>query len=825
MACVRPALSSTIQPARKRGRPPGTKSGPRAVSVLMAGGRGGQKHTATNDPNAWTMEDAEDTSDEEWQPVDECLPGLVSDDSSTDEEWAGSGEEEAADEDEEAEEEEEAAHDLSSLLYGAGGMQPQGYRLVDIAQLDQWLQQNACCPKHAEQRAAELLEEFVSFCTEDRREVTHNARIKEKHAQFWRRTNPTQDTATKRPRIIPRLRIAGETVAGWSSTLKIECLGRRPHKIPDLETCAPAAGNSVNDIGLRMAAAFMNMGRGANEWLWFAGMLNIPLASTYKRQFKSAERTVGKVAEPLAESTCSDVCRKAAELSKEQGNALALLYGKEIWPVVCGLDGAWPKRSSGNRYDSNGGVVTGTFQRPLQPAASDYAEQLMQQLDGKIMSFSVLQKHCYQCRRVRTQMRKAEPVRYKEEEPEPPAAAVKRHAAKSCHENHAGSSKSMEWHGAIMLANKMIKNGVYIHTMCSDDDSTMKTHLANDLPEPVRTVNFLADRSHRTKTFAKPYYKLVDKKIAGEEEGHSRVSKAVANKVKQYHGLVAVQRGQNADMALSECVRVSEFRGHMLSMIYHLFDIHDHPDYPCGKYFTCRTCEARQNGSNYIPNISHKCCALKGGKLVNSGDPERKFLHGEALLAKFLKIANENLSDEKIRQSFHRASTQVNEGINRKYWSKAPKDRDFSGSSSLFHRVCLTVCEQNLGLFEAQDRIMFQLTRDGLGIFGKVALRRMAGANARSAERKKRREYKAARKHGQAMSAKEALAAGTDDNYQPGAHQLPVTNYQAAAQINQAAPARTKTSAPTCPFCGLLGHKTRRAKACLQHTARTTSSQ
>ena len=76
------------------------------------------------------------------------------------------------------------------------------------------------------------------------------------------------------------------------------------------------------------------------------------------------------------------------------------------------------------------------------------------------------------------------------EEPVPSPKSVKEHAAPNCHENHDGSSKSMEWHGAVTLAEKMVKENVYIAVMCSDDDSTMKDHLFNDPPEPVCIANF-----------------------------------------------------------------------------------------------------------------------------------------------------------------------------------------------------------------------------------------------------------------------------------------------------------------------------------------------
>ena len=54
---------------------------------------------------------------------------------------------------------------------------------------------------------------------------------------------------------------------------------------------------------------------------------------------------------------------------------------------------------------------------------------------------------------------------------------------------------------------------VYVESICSDDDSTMRAHLQHasnngKLPDRIPTPNFLADPSHRIKVTASPFFKM-----------------------------------------------------------------------------------------------------------------------------------------------------------------------------------------------------------------------------------------------------------------------------------------------------------------------------
>eukprot|EP01052_Picozoa_sp_SAG31_P043015 SAG31_NODE_7028_length_1812_cov_2.719206_2_plen_342_part_00 len=317
---------ATWPPKKKGGRPPGSKSGPKAVSCLYPGGSGSQRRGL--DPNAWHLHASSEseTSDEDWLPPP--VDGETTDEDSSDDELLDPDEEELLDPDD------APPCQLHDLDYERTGARPSGYRLMRIDLLDQWLRQNACCPKCAEQRAKNILDEFVSFCGQDKN-FDKDGKLHGKLVQFWQRTAPRARTATKST-MVPRMQIVHEAVSGWSSTFKIACQRpsvnhRRPwvHQLPVLRTSGSSTseetGASTAEVNLRMVSAFANMGRGANDWLWFSAMLNMPLSlRNYKRNYRTAENTLGASAAGLRpgaqlcsqpNSSMCDVARVACDVA------------------------------------------------------------------------------------------------------------------------------------------------------------------------------------------------------------------------------------------------------------------------------------------------------------------------------------------------------------------------------------------------------------------------------------------------------------------------------------------------------------------------------
>ena len=144
------------------------------------------------------------------------------------------------------------------------------------------------------------------------------------------------------------------------------------------------------------------------------------------------------------------------------------------------------------------------------------------------------------------------------------------------------------------------------------------------------------------------------------------------------------------------------------------------------------------------------------------------------------EIFEEFTTDDKCRESLHDMTTQFNEGTNRKYWSKFPKDRDFSGSSGGPIRLSLVVGETNLGMIRFHKHVLKGLGLK-LGRWGHAGLERRVHVMAHSYARKDTREAKAARKYTQVKTAQQAQADGTLD-YQSCSYSHSEIDIQTAVQ-------------------------------------------
>eukprot|EP01050_Picozoa_sp_SAG11_P001791 SAG11_NODE_83_length_17378_cov_5.388622_6_plen_820_part_00 len=640
--------------------------------------------------------------------------------------------------------------------------EPEGYRLVDMRNLVAWLKSNVSCKRCAEDRATNILAEFADFCAEKRIEGVHVAL-----QDFHKAVHAKKSTASK-VHEVAGIEITEETCQGWKSTFQVHCLRRdsryteRCHVLGTLSTSNDieqrADGTTFNfktpEVNARMTDAFMEFGRGAHDWLWMAAKLNMPLSTNnYKDIFAAGQRCIARAALPLAEDSCKEVCEKARKLSWLYGNTPAILatrlpflglQNKEVYPMSIGGDAGWCERSSGHKYESNAGVFTATWQPPVGfvPQSAEQ-RQLAIECTHKVLAYQTLQKDCFECQRLRSAQRKKNPD-------EEPVISEKRKKAHMCQENHHGlHSKSMEWRGAVMCDEWMVKTcNIFIAELCSDDDSTMKKHLRDDMPEPVRLQTSTADHSHRTRTFGSRVYGLLDKKITGEVAGDSRFSKKCAAKCKQYHGLVQAARGKCLNPT------VDLYSTHMMAMLHHLFDDHTKG---CGQLFECKALVARARGDDYVPDIKHK--VLNERLQAVTATEGRRYLSGDKLFGKLKSIFEEFCTEQKCRESMHQQSTQFNEAMNKKYWSKAPKDRDFSGSVSFSTRVALCVGEANWGHVDFHVRLAATLNMNA-GVWTMKALRYIAAIRSKDQAMKTKLETKAKRKYARVLTSKEAYAQG-----------------------------------------------------------------
>ena len=136
----------------KRGRPVGNGE----LRRLEATGSGGRTLPQGADPNPWFWRcqpcDAVDDHFEHSDSDDEWLPDEISDDGSSN---GDSDVELSSSEDED--DEDQHVEDLSNLMYDDGSSILQGYRLINIVQLNGFLNEAVCCRECAEQRTSELL--------------------------------------------------------------------------------------------------------------------------------------------------------------------------------------------------------------------------------------------------------------------------------------------------------------------------------------------------------------------------------------------------------------------------------------------------------------------------------------------------------------------------------------------------------------------------------------------------------------------------------------------------------------------------------------------
>eukprot|EP01050_Picozoa_sp_SAG11_P020036 SAG11_NODE_3302_length_2537_cov_8.562346_1_plen_763_part_10 len=749
-------------PARRRGRPKGSSE----LHALLTDVQERRSHHRSTTRQVVDLWDSD--SDDEWLPPHTSNSDSEEDDSDDDSEfWPDEVPDDNQHEDEVVEK-----VDMRNLSYM--DVEPEGFRLVDISSLNTWLKTEVCCGTCAEARTKDILQEFIDYCAESNFPWTK--KLRSKLLDFHKRANRSKKSATK-VKVVPGVKIVQESVNGWSSQLSMQCCCSKKHAPKPLLTSKKLQqkySKQMPEVNVRMCDAMLNIGRGSNDWLWIAAKLNTPLSlNNYWTQFRNAERHIGKVAEEMARESCDTIVDLAAELSRENGSTAAVYDGRNIYPIAAGLDGAWAKRGTGKRYDSNGGVVTATFQPPCCTPKTPRATQLMRLLDKKILDFQCKQKNCRACQLERTKQRHAN----RGVEGFVPVLTREFKLKHSCRENHHGlHSKAMEWRGALDIGLRLLERDVYMETIVSDDDSTMKAHLSGtkepSMPEPVRTTTCNADPSHRTRTVAAKFFDLCNSKIAGEEEGDSRMSKKVAQKVKQYHGYVQHLRGccDNPDL--------QQFREHWMCMLEHLFDNHSQ----CARFFECRALKERDQEAggkgDYVPDIAHPLLVKQDtGRIVASEKTTgRRYLYGAALYARMKTLFEDWSTDERLRQSMHQQKTQINEAINNGYWAKCPKARDYTHSSSFAIRISFRVAEQNMRLvpfhFECGELIGTKLGRWGMRVMQDLYNRRSVHYKTQALP-----QSKAKRTYEKVLSNKEAHAVGTL-SYDSRKHHDGVTDLQ-----------------------------------------------
>ena len=425
-------------------------------------------------------------------------------------------------------------------------------------------------------------------------------------------------------------------------------------------------------------------GKEAERLLGLLGLLGLPNSATMeKRSFGIIESRLSPTIIGFTEEILMENLRTAVRVyydGRRDNNSNRLLF--DMWTeqvnspdevvllpamypkLTVSADMAWQKRSSGNRYDSNSGHAT-----------------LVEATTRKPIRVDIRCKICNICT-----------ANTNDE--------VRMH---KCTINHTGSSGSME---PISILNMVIDsfniNCVLVNRIVTDDDSTIKAKLkwSNEdyktfhntgeapkiinrngnevyrqnhgmLPVHIPEPSFLADPNHRKKTLKGELYRHLKKPIA------------------QRGGLTQVDimrvTTNFAYMVRSLPAKATIEESYGKAIVEHHFDNHEY----CGNFCKRKTLtadQAKQTAKIYR-------CKVKDGKLY-------KFLCDT--VARFITL-------EALKEVGHGMDTQVNESLNNTISWLAPKNKTYSGSSSLENRISIAIGIHSIGTSEYFVRLFGKL--------------------------------------------------------------------------------------------------------------------
>ena len=290
------------------------------------------------------------------------------------------------------------------------------------------------------------------------------------------------------------------------------------------------------------------------------------------------------------------------------------------------------------------------------------------------------------------------------------------------------SSKSMEPKASAKhkVDIETRSNGVYIHTLLTDDDSTVRANTK-------WSYKALADRDHpgwRKKSDTDWPFRIVpDRKKGGDKRSYLvdygllplycfaiyRYLSDIGHRVKcigkvAFSLKVKTKNKEEVGLQKWECLKLKKQAGYY-------FKKNDNQSLPFNEF-------CRRAPCIYLHHFNdHSCCSETWCKVLKSEraiDPVplkaaylNRFRSKEGADAKLFKLVEDGfsayLSVTALAQVYHHYSTNKNESLNRKCSAVAPKDRYFSGTMSLFDRFALVTIEDSVGCGNGLGRVLQKL--------------------------------------------------------------------------------------------------------------------
>ena len=318
-----------------------------------------------------------------------------------------------------------------------------------------------------------------------------------------------------------------------------------------------------------------------------------------------------------------------------------------------------------------------------------------------------------------------------------------------------------------LIVNLWDKKRVGICCIVSDDDTTMRAHLKHSwsekikekkmskdewprtakgrkkddngrLPLRIPEPTFLADPSHRKKSFGKHLFAL-----ATLPKRKSLVDKALAQKLQRgyaymLHDVSLLDWKLNQEKILTMAMAPLE----------HSFNNHAF----CSDKW-CRSLQAKAIGTEYSPPIPYL------SKSVNCD-----------IYDQLKSVFDKFTAPEVIRESIHLLNTQKNEAFNNVAACLSPKKKYLAESVSLISRLLIAVSYVNDGFTNFYSKVFDWIGVDDInthaGYIPRKFLARLDYQRENDAQRKSQPEYKRKRKFGdQAKVSEQILLERTKDKH------------------------------------------------------------
>jgi len=567
--------------------------------------------------------------------------------------------------------------------------------------------------------------------------------------------------------------------------------------------------------------AMQQLGMGLDGLSTITGTLGIRSSIGNYQTWRSIQDRVGIAEQEVKDEVLAENVEKAISLALACG---ATKDDDGRVGLVCSVDGAWQKQSSGRKYDS--------------PSGHNVLVDCRTKL---ILDVIVYSKLCSVCDRKKAvdddddddesgpDIDDDDVVDDEDdatEQADADAGTNTEHAVKHhrCPKNFAGSSKSMESKGAVELVERAWRGGKFwVQAIIGDDDSTSRAALTMDLKqyevdhpneakenywpkEPNKdgklvyvknkgklhwSVNgptaFYCDPTHRTRVIGKHMFAMA------AQTAKTDVTKADAQRIKRNIGYAHKQfRGKTFE----------EYKTAMKGALLHLGN-----DHSC--------CDA-------------SWCPFKSGK-KDENDNENYLRKGTKRWNNIASVVDTYTTEEMLRMTHHPYDSQKNESLNTKTTMVAPKNKTFCKTMSLSDRIAFVTIVDSIGYDAGISRIISKLA-GGKPIVIPPALQTWMRQVDSTARRKKRYQELPATKKKRAKAIKEKIKELIADDkkarkrgldYGPGIAVAapagePKDPPTAAAASKGDDP---KTTTVVCSRCGEAGHARITSKKCRFYVA------